>query len=183
MGMRLRGVGNGVLERDLFSEISFPSPIESCFDKVISIGWYDGTTSGVALASRHLSAFRFDLVDWGPGQDLRIFALSPFSVSDFEEVASLHSRLETPKWPVWYPRWPSEVAMQRCMGLELDAILQRASSPEYVLASESDFKTILAMEPLTLESRALLPPEFDVYPNGGFDHWQKYLRLSEKHES
>jgi hypothetical protein len=167
-----------MLEKDLFSEISFQSPIESCFDKVISIGWYDGTTSGVAIASQHSSAFRFDLVDWDSKQDLRMFALSPFAVSDFEEVVRLYSRSDTPKWPVWYPGWPPASPEQKRLGLDLDEILSRASAPEYVFASEDVFKTIHGAKRLTPTTRALLPTKFDDQPNGGFDYWLNYLEIS-----
>ena len=167
-----------MVDKGIFSETYFPSPIESSFDRAISIGWYDGTTSGVMRSSRHLVAFRFNLVDWGPGQDLRVFALSPISAGEFELVVSLYCQFEAPNWPIWYPGWPSSVPVQERMGRELDAIFVRAGAPEYVFASESNFKTILAVEKLTPSARAKLPSKFDDQPSGGFDHWQKYLGLS-----
>lgn len=166
------------MDKSIFSETSFPSPIEKTFNNVISIGWYDGTVSGLALDSLHSLAFRFDLLDWGWGQEVRVFALSPLAVTDFEEAVKLYDKSETPNWPIWYPCWPSAPLEQESMGRELDAILARAARPEYAFASQSRFETILAAKLLTEPARGFLPTEFDDQPNGDFDYWQKYLELS-----
>jgi hypothetical protein len=157
---------------------SFPSPIEKTFSKVISIGWYDGTVSGLAFDTLHSLAFRFDLLDWGWAQEVRIFALSHLALSHFEDAVELYTKFETPNWPIWYPRWPSVPLEQENMGRELDAILARAARPEYVFASQSRFETILAAKRLTEPASAFLPAKFDDQPSGNFDYWQKYLELS-----
>jgi hypothetical protein len=162
----------------LFTGMSFPSRIECVFNEVISIGWYDGTASGLALNSLHSMAFRFDLIDWGPCQEIRIFALSPLPARAFEQAVELLKRLETPKWPIWHPPWPKADHEQKILGRELDAILAQANSPEFAFASESRFSTILAAKSLTEPGRTSLPTKFDGQPNGGFDYWQKYLELT-----
>jgi hypothetical protein len=166
-----------MMDEGIFAGISFPSPIEKTFSKVISIGWYDGTTSGLALDSPCSQAFRFDLVDWGPGQELRVFSLSPIAVPDFEQTVKLYNKFETPIWPIWYPRWPSAPLEQERMGLELDSILARAETPGGVFASQSRFETILAAKRLTEPARAFMPVEGDEF-FGDFGYWQKYLELS-----
>jgi hypothetical protein len=166
------------MNEGIFAGISFPSPIESTFDKVASIGWYDGAVSGLALDSLHSLAFRFDLLDWGWAQEVRIFALSPLGLADFELAMISLSEFEAPKWPIWYPQWPSTKQEKERLGSELDAVLARAESPKYVFASQSRFETILAAKQLTVPARAFLPAKFDDQPNGEFDFWQKYLELS-----
>jgi hypothetical protein len=165
------------LDEGIFTGVSFPSPIESTFDKVVSIGWYDGTVSGIVLDSSHSLAFRFDLLDWGFAEEVRVFALSPLAVADFELAVSSLSLSETPKWPMWYPPWPSAIEEAERLGSELDLALAHAESPEYVFASQSRFETILAARRLNVLARAFLPAKFDDQPNGGFDYWQKYLEL------
>jgi hypothetical protein len=64
------------------------------------------------------------------------------------------------------------------MGLDLDEILLRASPPEYVFASRSPFKTILAAKRLTNAARGLLPVKFDDQPKFGFDYWLNHLEIS-----
>jgi hypothetical protein len=63
------------------------------------------------------------------------------------------------------------------MGLDLEEVLSRASPPEYVFASRSQFKTILAAKRLTDATRGLLPVKFDDQPNFGFDYWLNYLEI------
>jgi hypothetical protein len=167
-----------MVDEDIFSNLSFPVPIEVIFTRVISIGWYDGTTSGLAFDSLRELAFRFDLLDWGPCQDLRIFALSPLSLPQFEQTVKLFSTSQAPKWPIWYPSWPSDPLELKRMGSERDAILSRASRPEFSFASQSRFETVLTAKRLTLPSRAFLPAEFDEHGSGGFDYWQKFLELA-----
>jgi len=160
-----------------FFDVSFPSLVECVFDKVISLSWYDGTTSGVALSSLHSMAFRFDLIDWGPGQELRVFAISALPVSAFELVVELFNRSEATKWPIWHPRWPNVAQEQEMMSAELNPILAQARSPEFVFATESSFKSIIAAKSLTEAARLMLPAEFDGFPKGGFGYWQMYLEL------
>jgi hypothetical protein len=167
-----------MMDEGIFAGASFPSPIESIFDKVVSIGWYDGTVSGIAFDSSHSLAFRFDLLDWGWTQNVRVFALSPLAVADFELAVNSLSQSKTPTWPIWYPSLPSSMQEKERLALELDTILARAKSPEYVFASQSRFETILAAKRLTPPARAHLPEKFDDQPNGDFDYWQKFLELS-----
>ena len=166
-----------MIDESIFSQISFPVRIESIFQKVISLGWYDGTTGGLALDSLERSAFRFDLLDWDPCQELRIFAMSPIAVPEFDKAVKLLSRSSAPKWPIWYSGWPSDIAEQVRLGSELDAILLQASSPEFAFASQSRFETILAAKRLTQPSRAFLPATFEAYGSGDFEYWQEFLEL------
>jgi hypothetical protein len=167
-----------MIDPSIFFGETFPAPVESIFDKVVSLGWYDGTTSGLAFHALRQFACRFDLLDWGPCQEMRVFALSRIAVSDFEQAVGLLSRSETPNWPIWYPRWPISTQEQERMNLELDPILLRAKDPEYVFATESRFERLLAGKQLTAQARAFLPVEFDDQPFGHFDFWQKFLELS-----
>lgn len=165
------------MEEDIFAGIAFPTPIEMVFDNVISIGWYDGTTSGLAVHSSSLLAFRFDLLAWGPSQEVRVFVLSPIAIQGFEQVVKLFSRFEPPQSPIWYPGWPSETQRKSQLESELDSILKQANNAEFVFASQSRFETILAAKRLTQSSRTFVPHEFDAYGAGNFDYWQGFLEL------
>jgi hypothetical protein len=167
-----------MIDVDIFFGATFPSLIESTFDKVASIGWYDGTVSGLALDSSHSLAFRFDLLDWGSAQEVRVFALSPLATTDFDLVMTLYGEFETPEWPIWYTPWTPAMQENECLRSELNTVLARAESPEFVFASQSRFKTILSAKRLTASARAFIPAEFDDQPFGHFDYWQKYLGLS-----
>ncbi len=161
----------------IFSGVSFPLPIESIFNRVISIDWYDGTTSGLALDSQHKLAFSFGLLDWGPCQELRIFALSPLPITGFDQAVMLFSKSEAQKWPIWYLGWPSELPEQERTRSELGAILALAGSPEFAFASQSRFQTILAATRLSTPARAFLPTAREAHGSGHFDYWQKFLEL------
>ena len=162
---------------DIFSGLTFPSPIKSVFDKVISIGWYDGTTSGVALDSRHSMAFRFDLLDFGPGQEVRVFALARLDLSAFNQIAELLSSFCKLSGQVAFVRWPSVLAEGQRLSLEMDAILAHSGKPEFAIATNSMFENLLAAKPLTEAARELLPAEFHDLPIGDFNFWQTFLEL------
>jgi hypothetical protein len=160
--------------------VSFPASAESVFDKVVSLGWYDGTTSGAAMCSLAALAFRFDILAWGPFQETRVFAFSPLSLEDFEEIIRLFSNLEAPKWPCWFPRWPTGTPGEEALRTALDARLANAKFPEFVVACDSMFKTLLAAERLDAPSRQLIPLEFDGYPAAdNFEYWREFLEFED----
>jgi len=162
------------------SNLSFPIPTRSFFDKVISLDWYDGTTSGVVTCSQFMSAFRFDILAWGPYQDTRIFAISPLAVEDFEQIVRLYGDIEVPVWPYWYPKWPTGSPGEELLRTGIDGHLANAKGPEFVVASDSMFETLLAAKRLDASSREQLPGEFDGIPfRDNFDYWKEFLRLGQ----
>lgn len=164
----------------LLSDLSFPIPTRSFFDKVISLDWYDGTTAGMAMCSQSKLAFRFDILAWGPYQETRIFALSPLAVEDFEQTVRQLGEFEVPVWPFWYPKWPSGSPREELLRTGIDGHLANAKNPEFVVASDSMFETLLAARRLDAPSRELLPHEFEGVPYlDNFDYWKEYIGLQD----
>lgn len=162
---------NGILPKD----IAFPAPTESIFSKALFIGWYDGPTSGVVKQLSDSKSFKLDILAWGPGQERRIFALSPLAKSDFEMVIDLLSRTGEPNWPRWFPRWPQDLNELNSLSSELDGILSRVGNPELVIETDSMFETASSLKRLAGPILELLPAKFDDHPSGDFDNWHHHL--------
>ena len=172
--MRRRGERTQV-DRILREDIAFPAPTESIFSKALFIGWYDGPTSGVVKQLFDSTSFKLDILAWGPGEERRIFALSPLANSDFEAVVTLLSRNQAPKWPQWFPKWPRELNELNSLNSELDGILNRAGNPELVIETDGMFKTASSLKRLSGPIVDLLPATFDAHPTGDFDGWHHNL--------
>ena len=159
---------------------SLPSPTASFFDRIITLGWYDGITDGLVCDSSGSFAFRFDILAWGPGQDQRVFALSAISIQAFDEVVELLGQLKPAHWPRWdVGGWPSDLSELERLNNELNRILAHSAKPSLVIETESMFKTIYGVRPLTDTSLSLIPDQFDGYPHlDNYDYWHKYLGLS-----
>ena len=76
-----------------------PSP----FTAVIGLGYYDGVTSGLAECGSCGRAYRFALVAWDGGQDVRVFAAASLPPGVFRDAVGICSRLGVPRRPVWVP--------------------------------------------------------------------------------
>ncbi|MGD0548179.1 MAG: hypothetical protein ABR991_10195 [Terracidiphilus sp.] len=158
---------------------SLPASTESLFDRIITLGWYDGITDGLVCGPSGSFAFRFDILAWGPSQDQRIFAFSPISIVVFNEVVSLLSQIEQPEWPYWNAIWPSDSEETKRLYQELVYILQNAEKPSFVIETESMFKTISGVRELCGDCFDLIPSQFSGYPHlDNYDYWHSYLGLS-----
>ncbi len=158
----------------------FPSPTESLFDRIMTLGWYDGITDGLVCGPSGSIAFRFDILAWGPSQDRRVFVLSPISIPTFDEVVKLLEQLRPTKWPRWdVGGWPSDLAQLERLNHELNQILVNSAKPSLLIETESMFKTIYGARQLSEDSLNLMPDQFDGYPQSdNYDYWHKYLGLS-----
>jgi len=181
-------------------------PLRPVFEKVVSLGWYDGTTSGLAQRSlcqtsveeraqngvlrgpvpgssgdapRTLCAFRYDIVDWDADQDRRIFVLSPIAVREFERVVDSFGESDSPTWPLWSPKlWQLPSPAKERATVELDRCLARAKCPEYLVASDRRLETLFAAKRITTSARDRLPPVFDGLPvSNDFDYWAECVGL------
>jgi hypothetical protein len=109
-------------------------------------------------------SFKFEIIVWGPYQETRIFAFSRLADQDFNRIAELLSIQEAPNWPVWFPNWPTEFADEGDLTNELERLWVSAKNPEYAVAADSSFETLLAAKQLDQERRESLPSEFDGHP-------------------
>jgi hypothetical protein len=162
-------------------DISFPSPSERVFDKMLWTDWYDGITGALVAQTRLAMAFKIDLLAWGPSQWQRIFAVSPFDIHNFDRALQLLAPAAAPTWPKWHPAWPSGTPGNESLSAEIRAIVDTAGRPTHVLASNADFNTIDQIKKLDEAALALLPPRFAGVPfRDNFDHWRKYLAVEKQ---
>jgi hypothetical protein len=157
-----------------------PAPTMQVFDRILTLGWYDGITSGLVCSPAAASAFRFDLLAWGPYQERRVFALSLIPVAVFEKAVRLLSRFEQPVWPRWdaVARWPSAPDEAAKLNRQLDGIIEADERPELVTETDSMFETMYAAKRVSGVALDLLPSRFDAYPSlDNFDFWHQYLDL------
>ncbi len=160
------------------SDLSFPIPTRSIFEKTVVHDWYDGVTSAIATSLRLRASFKIDIVAWGPRQETRVFVLSPFADRDFETIEDSLSRQEEPKWPIWFPAWAAWSSGSGELKSEIKDVLSRAKAPEYAAATDSMFETILAAWQLDNAARDSLPSDLDGLPsNDNFDDWKRRLHL------
>ena len=154
---------------------SFPVLSRSVFDQTIGIHWYDGLTSGVAKS--HLGvAFKFDILAWGPSQHQRIHAFAPLQAGVFKRVVDLLKNQKEPTWPIWVPEWD-----QNPRGSEFRSLLSKVGPPEYAVATDSMFTTLLAAKLFDGAARKLLPTSYDGVPSDdNFEFWKEFLNLSDK---
>jgi hypothetical protein len=157
-------------------ETKYPS--RSIFGKVLSLGWYDGTTSGLAQCSHCSTTFKYDIVDWDSDQEQRMFSFSPISPQDFERTIKVLSSIETPNWPFWFPKWQFAPQEKKSIKAEVDECLARAGRPEYLVASDRRLEVIFAVKRLSGPERDRLPAQFDGLPTSNdFAYWKDLVGL------
>lgn len=132
--------------RDLSSLTGAPSP----FGRIVALGHYDGPTSGVAECRDCPEAYRFEMLAWDAGQDLRVYSLAPLPPDSATELIRAIGAPNPPHWPVWVPTWrfasrEREQGAQR----EVDRVLNRADPARFVIASADLATAILAARHLT----------------------------------
>jgi hypothetical protein len=149
----------------------------SPFGRVLSLGWYDGTTSGLAECGSCSTVFKYDLVDWDADQEQRIFALSHTTHQVFDRIVDTLGAFESPKWPFWNPRWniePPELKKQTKS--EVDSYLSRTDKPGLLIVSDRELKRVFAASQVTEALRAKLPEDFDGLPvKNDFNSWINHL--------
>jgi hypothetical protein len=113
---------------DLFSSDlvrSFAGP-----RRLISLDYYDGTTSGLIRLDEAATDYRYDLVAWDSNQDIRVFCLSSLAPFAFDKAVEVISILGKPSWPCWYPLWKFTSQQEReATERRLNAIVGDQSGP------------------------------------------------------
>lgn len=125
------------------------------FSKAIALGYYDGPTSGVVQSERNLTTYKFQLLAWDAGQDMRIFSMAPLSSQSFERLVNLLSQIQPPLWPLWVPIWnfPSQETAN-IVEREVERILGQADFPGLVVAMKSIMSEIVSV-------KVVMPNDFD----------------------
>jgi hypothetical protein len=147
------------------------------FGKVLSLGWYDGTTSGLAKCASCSTIFKYDIVDWDADQEQRIFVLSHVTAHVFDRIVDTLGAFESPKWPFWNPKWnivPHELKEQTKS--KVDSYLSSTNEPVFLIASDRELKRVFAVGQITDAIRAKLPEEFNGLPvTSDFAFWITHL--------
>jgi hypothetical protein len=134
--------------------------------RLISLGFYDGTTSGLIELEIGI-VFRYDVVSWDDHEDRRVYCLARIPVPAFAELIKLLSSSETPRWPQWFPRWESSPDIQR----SVDNLLDQAG-PYSVVGLGTDITSV--DDAVALEGRAYDRAE-DFRRNGQMQPFNDWL--------
>jgi len=156
-----------------------PTSTETVFDRILTLGWYDGITEGLVCCHSSSFAFKFNILAWELNHFKRVYTLSSIPISSFNTAVDYLIQFEQPKWPQWhFNKWPSDLTKHKIMIQELDQILLDEEKPSFVVETESMFKTIYGIKKLTDECMNLIPNNFDGYPYlDNFGYWHAYLGI------
>lgn len=102
--------------------------------KMITVGYYDGPTSGLVECEVCSRVYKFAMVDWDDRQEVRIHALAPISPTAFTRIEQIKER-HGPKLWLTVP--------------EIDEILAEAKAPTMVAAFSRWGETVFAARNLT----------------------------------
>lgn len=145
----------------------------SPFEKLLSLGYYDGTVSGLAQCRSCRKIFYYRLVAWDERQDIRIFFLAHTKTEVFDNLVELFSRFSQPRWPLWFPVLTAEET--RAISHQIDTLLASIENPSYVIAAESPEKAIIAAR--LIEASEQSPKSADFPEPSEWAYWKGYLHL------
>ncbi len=154
-----------------------PSPEGCSFDKLLSLGFYDGTISGIAYSEACSRCWKYELVAWDAIQKVRIFSMALIPKDAFDAIVALISPEVPPTWPVWSPIFNKEQFenVERTFAL-IDAELCLAAEPRFVLATEDLMGPPLAIKLLSALARLHLPGKDTPYPSSeDWSYWSAFL--------
>lgn len=130
--------GSQICCKQLASVTDSASP----FSVVVALGYYDGPTSGVAECAQCKLAYRFDMLDWDEGQDIRIYSLAPLPPDSWDNLTKLLPDSLRPG-SVWVPNWIFEsTAKETETQQKIDRILEGAGPIQLVIASDGLTKSV-----------------------------------------
>jgi hypothetical protein len=157
--------------------------MRSPFGKIVSLGYYDGTTSGVAQCSHCLRSYRYELVAWDSGLDIRVYSLADLAKESFEAIIRLLSDIKSPTWPFWSPFLTAvSVRRRKKIFTAINNELAKADPPALAIASYQLDREILGGKSLTdIALEKVL--KCSVYPDmRDWDFWRTYMELDSQQE-
>jgi hypothetical protein len=93
----------------------------------------------------------------------------------FDTIVDLLQGREAAKWPIWFPEWPIWRSEDNMQASQIEHLLSEIARPQYAVACESMFTTLLAVRELDSCSRERLPPNFDLYSaSDDFRYWRDF---------
>ena len=155
-------------------------PADPPFGRFVALGYYDGTTSGIAQCSACSSAFRYELAAWDSAQNVRVYSIAELPQDAFDTVVRLLSAIDKPRWPWWDPNFSSLTASElSSLNTAIDTELSEAELPTYAVAAKHLDREILAAREITATGLALLPKDQDFPNPADWDFWRTYLALDQ----
>jgi len=143
----------------------------SPFSRIIAFDYYDGPTSGVIQCKQCLDAYKFEMLAWDEGQDVRVFSLALLPSHTFTRLMKALAPLGSPSWPVWVPVWEYQTdSLREAVEQEVQYLLNEADSPQYVIAAQDLLNTLLRFKEISQENYPIGQNWFDLlhiisYPN------------------
>lgn len=141
------------------------SPTNAPFTRILVFDYYDGALSGVMQCGFCKQTYRFDFLDWGDGQDIRVMSLGRLPKGTLETLARTIGEASecTPHWPVWVAPWqfPSET-LKAQTETTVTEMLARAEPPEMVIATDPWIAQVFAARGLPPERIAAVDDWFEV---------------------
>lgn len=122
----------------------------SPFGRVVALGYYDGPTSGVLQCATCPSVYRFEMLDWNAGQDVRVFSLARLPPGSLERVVDLCPKTRPPQWPIWVPLWEfATQEEQQAVERQIEAVLNQGQPPDEIIAWSTEAGGIVAARALS----------------------------------
>lgn len=148
----------------------------SPFDRIVSLGYYDGTTHGLARCRSCGKSYSYVLQAWDLEQDTRVYSMAEVSAATFDAFVSELSLEQRPSWPVWVPNFATPPRPNSL--LSTVKRLLEAHDPQFVIAASSPEKHITAFRNLTPVSRQHLNTA--PYPESkDWEFWRQFLGIPE----
>ena len=150
------------------------------FSKILALGFYDGPTSGVLQCGACSAAYKFDLLDWDEGHEVRIFRLASLPTDSLDQIVKVLAPAGSPRWPVWVPsRWksPSEDARQEA-DRGVQRIVELAKPAELLIAWIGYGERVLAARRLPAAELANLGDWFSRDESNRGKDWFRLLGLA-----
>lgn len=151
-----------------------PSP----FDKVVSLGYYDGTTHGLARCRSCATCYSYALQAWDGDQETRVYSMGQVPPRDFENLVSELSLEQEQTWPLWVPNFANPSHRTKTI-LALAKNLLQSHDPQFVIAAVSPERKILAIKRLTSSSKMHLTSRNYPRPED-WVFWRGFLEIEEK---
>jgi len=152
-------------------ELAMASP----FGRLVSLGYYDGTTSGLVQCADCDKSFHYRILAWDKQQDTRVYSLAETRNEVFDRVVAVLAPVDQPTWPSWFPALAtlSETELA-ALSNQVDTILTPGNLPSYVIAAKSPQHSILAIRRISKSD----PPTYPAFPAvSDWHHWSKYLGI------
>jgi hypothetical protein len=155
--------------------------VRSPFAKVISLGFYDGPTSGVLQCETCSANHKFDMLDWDEQQEVRIFRLAQLPSGSLDRCVRVYADIGSPRWPLWVPSVESSSPETRdAVNRTVQQVLDSAEPATVVMAWVPSADMILSATRVPAEDLSNAPDWFSADEPAITHDWFARLGLPKK---